>query len=179
MERAGLWVRPHHADVHRPGLNSPCCPDPTHSLQISSLPDKRPGAGISSRFELGIVQFLAIGCERVPPLGLVSAFSPGRAGMLTLPRSTGMSILGLSCQPLCPPLPSCLPFQAGHLAEHQHVAGQFPELLEAEACVGQGLPCRLLGSLYLSLAQWGSLSTSIGHPDSGPFSLGPFSHFEP
>ena len=39
-----------------------------------------PGAGIASRFELGVVQFLPIGCERVPPLGLVSAFSPGRGG---------------------------------------------------------------------------------------------------
>ena len=165
--------------MHRSGLNSPCCLDPTHSLQISSLPDKRPGAGIASRFELGIVQFLATGCEQVLPLGLVSAFSPGRRGTLTLPRSTGMSILGLSCQPLCPPLPSCLSFQASHQAEHQHVAGQSPELLEAEASVGQGLPCRLLGSLHLSLARWGSLSTSISHPDTGPFSLGPFSHFQP
>ena len=37
-------------------------------------------------------------------------------------------------------LPACLPFQAGHQAELLHVAGQFPELLEARASVGQGPP---------------------------------------
>lgn len=116
----GLTPSCRHAQVWR---ELTLLPGPSPPLQISSLPDKQPGAGMASRFELGIAQFLAIGCERVPPLGLVSAFSPGRGGTLTLPRSTGMSILGLSCQPLCPPLPSCLSFQATHQAEHQHVAG--------------------------------------------------------